>query len=74
MYSSSSSSVVSWVWEADAAREYLSSASLPALERRPLRMRVVEAEEDGGALERVLLTRETAALEVAEEGVGPKGA
>lgn len=37
-------------------------------------MRVVEAEEDGGALERVLLTRETAALEVAEEGVGPKGA
>ena len=51
-----------------------SSASLPALESRPFRIRVVEVEDDGGALERMLLTRETAALEVAEADVDADGA
>lgn len=65
--SSSSSSVVRGGWEEiEAALETLSSASLPALVRRPLRMRVVEAEDEGRALDRMLLTRETAALELAD--------
>jgi len=34
---------------------------------------VVDAEDEGGALERILLPRETAALEIAELEVGPDG-
>lgn len=77
MSSSSSSSVVMGACkadaDADAARWILSSASLPALERRPLRIRVVDAEDEGGPLERKLLPRETAVLEITEPEVGADG-